>query len=145
MVYNAMKLFMEINPQLFDECSDQYRESEANAAQNLQNRKDKWNAVVDQARRNSNGEVTAPPLTDRAGKKFDPSTIGGKINEEDPITQDSQQRLDALRLQDEGGGSQGRKGRSGGNGSAGEGVCLCPLSLFSFCFPPTMKVIFRLD
>lgn len=109
MVYNAMKLFMEINPQLFDECSDQYRESEANAAQNLQLRKDKWSIVVDRARRNSNGDISALPLTDRAGKKFDPSTIGGKINEEDPVTQDSQKRLDALRLQDE---AVGQKVRS---------------------------------
>ena len=109
MVYNAMKLFMEINPQLFDDCSDQYRESEANAAQTLQSRKDKWSAVVDRARRNSNGNVTIPPLTDRAGKKLDPSMLGGQINEEDPITQDSQQRLDALRLQDEGVARDARK------------------------------------
>ena len=26
MVYNAMKMFMEINPQLFDECSHEYNE-----------------------------------------------------------------------------------------------------------------------
>ncbi len=110
MVYNAMKLFMEINPQLFDECSDQYRESEATAAATLQARKDKWSIVVDRARRNSDSGNSAailnainPPLTDRTGNKFDPSTIGGKIPEGDePVTvQDSQQRLDALRLQDE--------------------------------------------
>lgn len=106
MVYNAMKLFMEINPQLFDECSDHYRESEATAAQTLQTRKDKWSVVLDQARRNSNGEIsTIPPLTDRMGNKFiPPSRI-----DEDSMTQDSQQRLDALRLQDE--SSAGRDAR----------------------------------
>ena len=115
MVYNAMKLFMEINPQLFDECSDQYRESEANAAQTLQIRQDKWSAVVDRARRNSNGDMAIPSLTDKAGKKLDPSQIGGKISEEDPITRDSQQRLDALRLQDEGVARDRRKGRGSGD------------------------------
>lgn len=112
MVYNAMKLFMEINPQLFDECSDHYRESEATAAATLQARKDKWSIVVDRARRNSNSgnsaAITAainPAITDRAGNKFDPTSLGGKINEaNEPVTvQDSQQRLDALRLQDESG------------------------------------------
>lgn len=111
MVYNAMKLFMEINPQLFDECSDHYRESEATAAATLQSRKDKWSIVVDRARRNSGNGNSAiivnainPPLTDRTGHKFEPPNIGGQIPEGDePVTvQDSQQRLDALRLQDEG-------------------------------------------
>ena len=121
MVYNAMKLFMEINPQLFDECSDHYRESEATAAATLQSRKDKWSIVVDRARRNSSSGNSAaianaisPPLTDRTGHKFDPATIGGKINEADePVTvQDSQQRLDALRLQDESGAAAAAAGGS---------------------------------
>ena len=119
MVYNAMKLFMEINPQLFDECSDHYRESEATAAATLQARKDKWSIVVDRARRNSSSGNSAsittalnPALTDRTGQKFDPASIGGGIKEEDPVTvQDSQQRLDALRLQDESGGVAGAAGR----------------------------------
>lgn len=114
MVYNAMKLFMEINPQLFDECSDQYRESEATAAATLQSRKDKWSIVVDRARRNSNGAYKGPPsLADRAGTRFDPRQVGGPIGEEDPSTvQDSQQRLDALRLQDEAVGGARVKPRS---------------------------------
>ncbi|KAK3171386.1 Serine/threonine-protein phosphatase 2A 56 kDa regulatory subunit delta isoform [Lepraria neglecta] len=106
MVYNAMKLFMEINPQLFDECSDHYRENEATAAQTLQNRTAKWATVADWARQRANGEFAAiPPLTNLKGQKFNPSN---RI-EEDPITQDSQKRLDALRLQDESGGSRDGK------------------------------------
>jgi serine/threonine-protein phosphatase 2A regulatory subunit B' len=109
MVYNAMKLFMEINPQLFDECSDHYRENEANAAQTLQTRTAKWATVAEWARQRSNGEIgSIPPLTDLKGQKFNPSS---RIDE-DPITQDSQKRLDALRLQDESGGSrEGRRQR----------------------------------
>lgn len=109
MVYNAMKLFMEINPSLFDECSENYRENEATAAQTLKNRTERWATVADWARQRSNGEVAAiPPLTDLRGQKFNPPT---RIDE-DPITQDSQKRLDALRLQDESsGGRDGRRQR----------------------------------
>lgn len=128
MVYNAMKLFMEINPQLFDECSDHYRESEATAAATLQARKDKWSIVVDRARRNSGSGNSAaittainPALTDRTGNKFDPTSLGGTLNEADePVTvQDSQQRLDALRLQDENGGG-GATALAGGGSRAGK-------------------------
>ena len=109
MVYNAMKLFMEINPQLFDECSENYRENEATAAQTLRNRTERWATVADWAKQRSNGEKAAiPPLTDLRGQKFNPAS---RV-EEDPITQDSQKRLDALRLQDEsGGGREGRRQR----------------------------------
>ena len=110
MVYNAMKLFMEINPQLFDECSDHYRENEATAAQTLQDRTTKWATVAEWARQRANGEVAAiPPLTNLKGQKFNPSS---RIDE-DPITQDSQKRLDALRLQDESvaGGRDGKRSR----------------------------------
>ena len=110
MVYNAMKLFMEINPQLFDECSDHYRENEATAAQTLQSRTAKWAVVADWARQRANGEVAAiPPLTNLRGQKINPVS---RI-EEDPITQDSQKRLDALRLQDENGGSKDGKRQRG--------------------------------
>lgn len=106
MVYNAMKLFMEINPQLFDECSENYRENEATAAQTLRNRTERWATVADWARQRSNGEAAAiPPLTDLRGQKFNPQS---RVDE-DPITQDSQKRLDALRLQDEGIGRDGRR------------------------------------
>ena len=109
MVYNVMKLFMEINPQLFDECSENYRENEATAAQTLQNRTERWAKVANTARQHSNGEMAAiPPLTNLRGQKFNPSS---RVDE-DPITQDSQKRLDALRLQDESGtGRDGRRTR----------------------------------
>ena len=110
MVYNAMKLFMEINPQLFDECSEHYREHEATAEKTLRTRTANWALIADWARQNSNGENAAaiPPLTDLRGQKFNPPS---RIDE-DPITQDSQKRLDALRLQDESGGSRdGRRQR----------------------------------
>ncbi|KAL9103083.1 MAG: hypothetical protein Q9163_001850 [Psora crenata] len=107
MVYNAMKLFMEINPQLFDECSDHYRETMATEEQTKLNRLAKWEQLKAMAQQHTNNKDAAiPPLTDRLGKKVKaPSKI-----DEDPITKDSQQRLDALRLQDEtAGGRDGRR------------------------------------
>lgn len=109
MVYNAMKLFMEINPQLFDECSEHYREHEATAEKTLEIRTANWAKIANWAKQNSNGANAAiPPLTDLRGQKFNPPS---RIDE-DPITQDSQKRLDALRLQDESASSRdGRRQR----------------------------------
>ena len=102
MVYNAMKLFMEINPQLFDECSHEYTETQNSAEQRQQTRQSKWDMIAEQAKR---GQANGPSATPRGG----PSAAKGSSvssplrgDEVDPATQDSQKRLDALRLQDEG-------------------------------------------
>ena len=42
MVYNAMKLFMEVNPQLFDDCSHDYAESQNNAGERERSRQNRW-------------------------------------------------------------------------------------------------------
>lgn len=99
MVYNAMKLFMEINPQLFDDCSHDYTELQSTADQRQQLRQSKWDKLAEQAKKMQNGQgsVPQPPMLLRGPKAAAPS----RIEEIDPITQDSQQRLDALKLQDE--------------------------------------------
>ncbi|MBE3046850.1 hypothetical protein IMZ48_30845, partial [Candidatus Bathyarchaeota archaeon] len=51
MVYNAMKLFMEINPQLFDDCSHEYTEQQNSATTRENARQRKWANVADQASR----------------------------------------------------------------------------------------------
>ena len=103
MVYNAMKLFMEINPQLFDECSHEYTEAQNNADRVKADRKSKWDRLADQARKNSASLAgSGVPVTNPRGQKVNPPP---RIDE-DSITQDSQKRLDALRLQDEHSGSR---------------------------------------
>jgi serine/threonine-protein phosphatase 2A regulatory subunit B' len=87
MVYNAMKLFMEINPQLFDDCSHDYNELQNSADKREQARKDKWDKLNEQANKMKNG-LGSPPTRPK------PDT---------DATQDSQQRLDALKLHDESG------------------------------------------
>ncbi|KAL9615130.1 MAG: hypothetical protein Q9167_000448 [Letrouitia subvulpina] len=104
MVYNAMKLFMEINPTLFDDCSHDYTELQNSADQRQQARKSKWDQLTQQAnqRRNSSSAASIPGTSTRGQKVGTPL----RVDEVDPMTQDSQKRLDALRLQDEGHNAQ---------------------------------------
>ncbi|KAK4940254.1 serine/threonine-protein phosphatase 2A 56 kDa regulatory subunit delta isoform [Elasticomyces elasticus] len=89
MVYNAMKLFMEINPQLFDECSHDYNEMQNTAGDREKARQAKWEKLSEQANRMKVG-VAKP-------------SIASAIYEEaeSDATQDNQERLDALKLHDE--------------------------------------------
>ena len=107
MVYNAMKLFMEINPQLFDDCSHEYTEQQANAEQRQKARQSKWDRLAEQAKskKASSGPVIPPLTTPRGTKVNGPA----RIDEIDPITQDSQKRMDALRIQDETNGARERR------------------------------------
>ena len=107
MVYNAMKLFMEINPQLFDDCSHEYTESQNTADQRQQMRQSKWDQLDRQAQLRQNSQTPLPSLTSPRGQRINPSA---RIDEVDPITQDSQKRLNALRLQDEGANGRDRRG-----------------------------------
>ena len=85
MVYNAMKLFMEINPQLFDDCSQEYTEQQNSAPSREKQRERKWAAIQELAhKRKANG--SAAPQNQRT--------------EETDGTEDSQKRLDSLNLQD---------------------------------------------
>lgn len=92
MVYNAMKLFMEINPQLFDDCSHEYTEQQNNAEAREQARAAKWKSLTDKANHaklNGNSRGTASTT----------SKSRGITDDVDP-TEDNQKRLDSLKLQD---------------------------------------------
>lgn len=95
MVYNAMKLFMEINPQLFDDCSHEYTEQQNNAAGREALRERKWAAITEQAnKRKSNG------TTGGASPAVKPLNMLPRVEEADSVTEDNQKRLDSLKLQD---------------------------------------------
>jgi serine/threonine-protein phosphatase 2A regulatory subunit B' len=97
MVYNAMKLFMEINPQLFDDCSHDYTEHQNNAEAREQARENKWKALTEQAgRTKTNGSVLPTGPTSPSRAKATPL----RVDDVDPITEDNQKRLDSLKLQD---------------------------------------------
>ncbi|KAI1818109.1 protein phosphatase 2A regulatory B subunit [Poronia punctata] len=85
MVYNAMKLFMEINPQLFDVCSHQYNDHQNSAPLRQALREQKWAAITEQANKRKAGGASGAKL------------LG---DEPDSVTEDNQKRLDSLKLQD---------------------------------------------
>lgn len=99
MVYNAMKLFMEVNPQLFDDCSHEYAEHQNNAEVRQQARSDKWAAIADLAKARQNGKVPPklPATTTQGNKVSSPM----RLDDTDPLSQESSRRLEALRLQDD--------------------------------------------
>ncbi|KAF4506741.1 hypothetical protein G6O67_006795 [Ophiocordyceps sinensis] len=96
MVYNAMKLFMEINPQLFDDCSHDYTEQQNTAAEREALRERKWAALgekANQRRASARSGATDSPAHSQAG------TLP-RVDEVDPVSEDNQKRLDSLQLQD---------------------------------------------
>lgn len=103
MVYNAMKLFMEINPQLFDDCSHEYNEIQEGAQSRQQKRDLKWKALEEAAKRAQTGGKGSAGSKSRLQASPKVSKIGSpmRIDEVDPMTQESQRRLDSLRLSDE--------------------------------------------
>ncbi|KAF8945030.1 hypothetical protein BGZ47_003376 [Haplosporangium gracile] len=66
LVFNALKLFMDVTPQLFDECTNHYRQARQNDRKRLQDREDLWLRLEQQAADNyanlaAQGDVVAPP------------------------------------------------------------------------------------
>jgi serine/threonine-protein phosphatase 2A regulatory subunit B' len=105
MVYNAMKLFMEVNPQLFDECTHDYTENQNNAEERAQARQAKWDKLAAQAKAVQNGHAPVQPVTSTNGSK---AGTPMRNDDADPLSNDSSRRLEALRLQDDAGGRERR-------------------------------------
>ncbi|PTU21132.1 hypothetical protein P175DRAFT_0437837 [Aspergillus ochraceoroseus IBT 24754] len=99
MVYNAMKMFMDINPQLFDECSHEHDERQNSADIREKARQSRWDKVAEQAKERQNG--FAPALQSSS------ADIPLQLDDIDAIAQDSQKRLHSLKL-DEPGAVKGR-------------------------------------
>lgn len=95
MVYNAMKLFMEINPQLFDDCSHEYTEQQNSAAAREALRERKWAALGEKANQQRESNGAAKALSSQTQVNPMP-----RVDEIDPVTEDNQKRLDSLNLQD---------------------------------------------
>lgn len=48
LIYNALKLFMEMNQKLFDDCTQQYRAERARDKEKAKEREDLWNRLETQ-------------------------------------------------------------------------------------------------
>ncbi|KAI9781228.1 MAG: Serine/threonine-protein phosphatase 2A 56 kDa regulatory subunit delta isoform [Peltula sp. TS41687] len=121
MVYNAMKLFMEINPQLFDECSHEYTEMQNTAEQRQRARQTKWDRITEQAKRaqaaKTGGNSSTAARTGVPPAKSSTVNTPMRVDEVDPLTQDNQQRLNDLRIQDEALSRDYRTGSASGSSS----------------------------
>lgn len=99
MVYNAMKLFMEVNPQLFDDCSHDYAEQQNHASEKLASRQARWDKLAELATAMQNGRVQPPlPTTTGQGSKV---VLPVKLDDGESLSQESQRRLEGLKLQDD--------------------------------------------
>lgn len=104
MVYNAMKLFMEVNPQLFDDCSHDYTESQNNADSRKRERQARWDKLTDLARTKQNGAPVPKTITHTSrGIQGPPQvTTPNRLDDTDPLsTFGGSKRLENLRLAEE--------------------------------------------
>ncbi|XP_006811592.1 serine/threonine-protein phosphatase 2A 56 kDa regulatory subunit gamma isoform [Saccoglossus kowalevskii] len=62
LIYNALKLFMEMNQKLFDECTQQYKQERQKEKEKLKERETAWHKVHTLAKVN--------PMSEKVGKKF---------------------------------------------------------------------------
>jgi serine/threonine-protein phosphatase 2A regulatory subunit B' len=99
MVYNAMKLFMEINPTLFDECTQEYAAMQEAAPAKALKREQMWKMLEDSARRRQN-ERNGKAIN---GKANGPDARGGSPMETDDEqnSRENQRKMDALNIHDE--------------------------------------------
>jgi serine/threonine-protein phosphatase 2A regulatory subunit B' len=112
MVYNAMKLFMEVNPQLFDDCSHEYTEQQQHLTEKQQNRQSKWDKIAELAKQKQNGRIdtkAALAVTTSSGSKV---TTPSRMDDVDPLSPESARRLEALRIQDDAGRNGERRAQN---------------------------------
>ncbi|KAG0201609.1 Serine/threonine-protein phosphatase 2A 56 kDa regulatory subunit delta isoform [Mortierella sp. GBA30] len=81
LVFNALKLFMDVTPKLFDECTNHYRQARQNDRQRMIEREEVWQRLEQQAAENytilsAQGTVHAPPPTTPTAMETDPAPLG---------------------------------------------------------------------
>jgi serine/threonine-protein phosphatase 2A regulatory subunit B' len=62
LIYNALKLFMEMNQKLFDECTQQYKAERLKEKEKARQRLEAWGKVENIARKNPDVEEVAKML-----------------------------------------------------------------------------------
>jgi len=95
MVYNAMKLFMEVNPGLFDDCSHEYTEQQNNADAVKAARQAKWDRLSQLAESMKTG--TNGAATNGASARGNKVRSPMRTDDADPLAQGTER----LRLGDD--------------------------------------------
>ena len=62
MIYNALKLFMEMNQKLFDECTQQYKLEQKKEKEKAKKRLEAWKKLDELARNNPDMEILSAEL-----------------------------------------------------------------------------------
>ena len=62
MIYNALKLFMEMNQKLFDECTQQYKLEQKKEKEKAKKRLEAWKKLDELARNNPEMEALSAEL-----------------------------------------------------------------------------------
>ncbi|KAI5305835.1 hypothetical protein KEM56_003178 [Ascosphaera pollenicola] len=118
MVYNAMKLFMEMAPQLFDECTQHYHEMANTATEREQGRQERWNRLKQLAL--DHDAAIAAPAADATADTHNPenqddeaaedskpddehaeATADAAVTDIDATSTENEERLQSLKLKDE--------------------------------------------
>ncbi|XP_061693318.1 serine/threonine-protein phosphatase 2A 56 kDa regulatory subunit delta isoform isoform X2 [Syngnathoides biaculeatus] len=62
LIYNALKLFMEMNQKLFDDCTQQYKSGKHKEKHKMKEREQIWSQLEELARHNPQSDKLLPPL-----------------------------------------------------------------------------------
>ncbi|CAG8558400.1 1575_t:CDS:10, partial [Dentiscutata heterogama] len=103
LVYNALKLFMEINPALFDECTAQYKQSRQMEKKRMREREETWHRLERTAAHNAQGlplpySIGGPSTSSRTNSELliykhhylhtsdsENSTVDNNSSEDEPV------------------------------------------------------------
>uniref|UniRef100_W5NJ74 Serine/threonine protein phosphatase 2A regulatory subunit n=1 Tax=Lepisosteus oculatus TaxID=7918 RepID=W5NJ74_LEPOC len=72
LIYNALKLFMEMNQKLFDDCTQQYKAEKQKEKYKLKEREEIWHKIEELAHQNPQSAKIYPSMTSRCVTGFHP-------------------------------------------------------------------------
>lgn len=76
LIYNALKLFMEMNQKLFEDCTQQYKAERQKEKERLKSRDDAWTRVKNLALGNPQYKEYASRVNENGGNPGTPNSIG---------------------------------------------------------------------
>ncbi|KAI8059263.1 phosphatase 2A regulatory B subunit-domain-containing protein [Gongronella butleri] len=82
LVYNALKIFMDMNPALFDQCTDQFKQHEQMEQKQLQQRQEMWQLLKSKASSSSH-DHTSSPIERPPGSPVSPMPTSPQMDDSD--------------------------------------------------------------
>ncbi|KAL4238640.1 Serine/threonine-protein phosphatase 2A 56 kDa regulatory subunit delta isoform [Mactra antiquata] len=90
LIYNALKLFMEMNQKLFDDCTQQYKTERQKEKEKLKNREETWVKIQNLAKGNPQFKVFGQQNSEQIGNPSTPNSM----NDEDEVVLVSLEKLE---------------------------------------------------